>query len=123
LTINEDGSGSIQMTEIRHEPSYMQLVGEQYGRRFYKDSTYVFAEYIEKYNSNFKYTPAEQHFSPCIGRVHIKKSSFDKEYKTTFTYSFEKVCKYSIYIKPKITQMILKIICTHCRETLLSIYL
>jgi hypothetical protein len=32
LTINEDGSGSIQMTEIRHEPSYMQLVGEQYGK-------------------------------------------------------------------------------------------
>jgi hypothetical protein len=30
--INEDGSGSIQMTEIRHEPSYMQLVGEQYGK-------------------------------------------------------------------------------------------
>jgi hypothetical protein len=26
--------------------------------------------------------------------VHIKKSSFDKEYKP-FTYSFEKVCKYS----------------------------
>jgi hypothetical protein len=95
LTINEDGSGSIQMTEIRHEPSYMQLVGEQYGKEdFYKDSTYVFAEYIVKYNSNFiKYTPEEQALFSMYKqvRVHIKKSSFDKEYKTTFTYSFEKV--------------------------------
>jgi hypothetical protein len=50
LTINEDGSGSIQMTEIRHEPSYMQLVGEQYGKEdFIRIVMYVFAEYITEF--------------------------------------------------------------------------
>jgi len=95
LTINENGSGSFEMTEIRHEPSYMQLVGEQYSKEdFYKDSTYVFEDYIKKYNSNFiKYTPAEQALFSMYKevRVHLKKSSFDKEYKTTFTYLFDTV--------------------------------
>ena len=95
LTIKDDGSGIIVMSEFRNEPSYMRLVGEQYGKEdFYKDSTYVFSEFINKYNFNFvKYTGPEQalfaKFKEVV--VHIKKSSFDKEYKTTFTHSFTKV--------------------------------
>jgi hypothetical protein len=95
ITINDDGSGTIEMTENRHEPSYMRLVGEQYGKEdFYKDSTYVFSDYIKKYNYNFiKFTPIEQtlfsRYKDVV--VHIKKSSFDKEYKTTFTHVFSKV--------------------------------
>jgi hypothetical protein len=60
LTINEDGSGSIQMTEIQTWAELYAASGRAVWR-FYKDSTYVFAEYIVKYNSNFiKYTPEEQ---------------------------------------------------------------
>lgn len=97
MTIKEDGSGTIQITEFRHEPSYMKLVGENYGKEnIFKDSSYVFKEYIDKYNYNFiKYTPTEQMlFSKYTDvLVSIKKSSFDKEYKSTFKYSFDKVEK------------------------------
>ena len=95
ITINDDGSGTIEMTENRHEPSYMRLVGERYGKEdFYKDSTYVFSDYIKKYNYNFiKFTPVEQilfsRYKDVI--VHIKKSSFDKQYKTNFICHFAKV--------------------------------
>lgn len=114
LTINEKGSGSIEITDIRQESSSMQVVGEQYGKEdFYKDKTYVFKECIEKYNSYFiKYTPAEQVFFSMFKevRVHINKSSFDKKHKTICTTSFEKAANIPMYIKRKITQMILKII-------------
>jgi hypothetical protein len=101
--------GSIQMTEIRHEPSYMQLVGEHMAK---KDFIRIVRMYLNtKYTSNFiKYTCGAALFSMYkeVGfisrRVHLIKS------KTTFTYSFEKVVNIPIYIKPKITQMILKII-------------
>jgi hypothetical protein len=95
ITINEDGSGTIEIIESRHEPSYIRLVGEQYGKEnFFKDTSYVFNEYINRYNDNFvKYTPVEQKlFSRYKDvEVHIKKSSFDKEYKTTLNYSFTKI--------------------------------
>jgi hypothetical protein len=95
LTINEDGSGTIEMSEFRYEPSYMQVMGEQYGKEdFYKDKTYVFKDYIDKYSNNFiRYTPTEQVLFSMYNNVgvHIMKSSFDKEYKTTFNYSFDKV--------------------------------
>lgn len=95
LTINEDGSGIIVMSEFRNEPSYMKLVGEHYGKEdFYQDKTYAFSEYLDKYNLNFvKYTSLEQALFAKYKEVvvHIKKSSFDKEYKTTFTHSFIKV--------------------------------
>lgn len=95
ITINDDGSGTIEMIESRNEPSYMRLVGEQYAKEdFFKDTTYVFKEYVDKYNSNYiKYTPIEQILFSRYKNVsvHIKKSSFDKEYKTTFNYSFNKV--------------------------------
>ena len=95
ITINEDGSGTIEMSEFRHEPSYMRLVGEQYGKEdFYKDTIYVFSDYINKYNYNFvKYTSLERALFAKYNdvKVHVKKSSFDKEYKTTFTHVFNKV--------------------------------
>lgn len=95
ITINEDGSGTIIMSEFRQELSYMRLVGEQYDKEdFYKDHTYFFSDYIDKYNYNFvKYTSLEQALFTKYKevKVHVKKSSFDKEYKTTYVHGFNKV--------------------------------
>jgi len=95
ITINPDGSGNIEVAQLRDENSYMQLAGESYSREeTFKDTTYVFKEYIEKYKENFlKYTPEEQKLFQKYSnvKVHIKESSFEKEFKNVFSFDFNKV--------------------------------
>lgn len=95
ITINPDGSGSITIDELREESSYMQLTGEEYAtENIFKDTSYVFKEYINKYNENFvKYLPEERQLFQKYAnvKVHIKRSSFEKEFRTTFNLDFNKV--------------------------------
>lgn len=95
ININPDGSGSIEVVELRDENSYMQVAGENYSREeAFQDTTYIFKGYITKYNETFlKYTPAEQQLFQNYSnvKVHLKKSSFEKEFRTTFSQNFNKV--------------------------------
>lgn len=95
LSINSDGSGTIKLEQFRDENSYMQLAGEEYSKEnVFQDTTYVFKEYIYKYNENFtKYTAEEQQLFQKYAnvKVHLKKSSFEKEYKNEFSLQFHKV--------------------------------
>lgn len=95
ITINADGSGDVEVVELREENSYMQLAGEEYGKEnIFQDTTYIFKDYINKYNENFlKYLPEEQQLFQKYAnvKVHLKKSSFEKEYKTEFFLPFNKV--------------------------------
>lgn len=95
IIINSDGSGDIKVEQIRDENSYMQLAGEEYSKEnIFEDTTYVFKEYINKYQENFsKYTPQEQQLFRKYEnvKVHLKKSSFEKEYKNEFSLHFNKV--------------------------------
>ncbi|MEO8255452.1 MAG: hypothetical protein ABI554_13810 [Flavobacterium sp.] len=95
ITINADGSGSIEIVQLRDENSYMQMSGDNYSREeAFQDTTYVFQEYITKYNETFlKYTALEQQLFKSYSnvKVHIKKSSFEKEFRNTFTQNFSKV--------------------------------
>ena len=62
ININPNNSGTIVVDMHRNENSYMQIAREQYAKEtIFKDTTYVFQDYIEKYNGNFvKYTTTEQ---------------------------------------------------------------
>lgn len=95
LHINPDNSGNIEYDSHRNENSYMQIAKEEYSKEtVFQDTTYVFDEYINKYNANFiKYTPKEQELFNRFKnvKVHMKKSAFDKEYRTTITQDFKKV--------------------------------
>lgn len=95
ITINPDGTGNIEVVQLRDEHSYMQLAGESYSREeIFKDTTYVFKEYIENYKENYlKYTPEEQKLFQTYSRVkvHKKESSFEKEFKSVFFFDFNKV--------------------------------
>ncbi|UQD54920.1 hypothetical protein [Flavobacterium sp. K5-23] len=95
IHINPDGSGTIEINEHRDENSYMQIAGENYSKEtVFSDTTYVFQDYINKHNDNFiKYTQPEQDlFSKFKNvNVHIKKSAFDKEFRTIITQNFQKV--------------------------------
>ena len=95
ITINPDGSGKIEVIRLRDENSYMQLSGESYSREeVFKDTTYFFKEYIEKYKDNFsKYTVEEQKLMRKNSNVKVykKESSFEKEFKSVFSFDFNKV--------------------------------
>lgn len=95
IHINSDGSGTIETMTLRDEPSYMQLVGQDYSKEDkFIDTTYVFKEYIMKYSENFYKLPlAEKEIFNKFEdvTVHIKKSSYDKEFRTTISQKFEKI--------------------------------
>nr|WP_294785036.1 hypothetical protein [uncultured Flavobacterium sp.] len=95
ITINPDGSGDVELVQLREENSYMQLAGEEYAKEnVFQDTTYVFKEYIGKYKENFsKYTAQEQQLFQKYSnvKVHVKRSSFEKEFRTVFSLHFNKV--------------------------------
>lgn len=95
IIINSDGSGTIEIEQLRDENSYMQLVGEEYSKEnVFQDTTYIFKGYIEKYKQNFaKYKPEEQQLFQKYANVktQIKRSSYEKEFRTVFTLHFDKV--------------------------------
>jgi hypothetical protein len=95
ITINPDGSGDIEVFQLRDENSYMQIAREEYSsENIFQDTTYFFKEYIDKYNENFsKYQPEEKQLfqKHANVKVHLKKSSFEKEFKTTLSLHFDQV--------------------------------
>ncbi|MBP2284321.1 hypothetical protein H4V97_002639 [Flavobacterium sp. CG_23.5] len=95
IHLNQDGSGKIETESLRDEHSYMQLAGENYSKEEkFEDTTYVFKDFITKYSETFlKLQPSEkaifQKFSNV--NVHIKKSSFEKEFRTKINQNFNKI--------------------------------
>ncbi|MDR6843872.1 hypothetical protein [Flavobacterium granuli] len=94
IHLNTDGSGTIEVAKLRDENSYMQIVKENYSKEdIYRDTTYVFGDYIKKHQETFSRTPvADQkvflRYSDV--KVHRKASSYDKEFRTTYTQNFQK---------------------------------
>ncbi len=95
IYVNENRTGKIEIIKLRDEQSYLQLAGENYSKEEkFLDTTYVFRDFITKYSETFsKLTPAEkavfQKFENA--NVHIKKSSYEKEFRTTINQNFNKI--------------------------------
>lgn len=95
IHFNQDGTGKIEINELRDEHSYMQLMGENYSKEeVFKDTTYVFKDVITKHSETFSRLPEFekaifQKFATV--KVHSKKSSFEKEFRTTISQSFNKI--------------------------------
>ncbi|WP_367771774.1 hypothetical protein AB3G33_00350 [Flavobacterium sp. WC2421] len=92
IYLNQDGSGKIETESLRDENSYMQLSGENYSKEEkFEDTTYIFKDYINKYSENFLKLPA---FEKAIFQkyaavqVHIKNSSYEKEFRTKMNLDF-----------------------------------
>jgi hypothetical protein len=94
LQLNSDGSGIIKVEYLRDEHSYMQIAKENYSKEdIYRDTTYVFGDYIKKHQETFSRTPvADQKVFLTYSdvKVHKKESSYDKEFRTTYTQNFQK---------------------------------
>lgn len=95
LHLNQDGSGNIQTEFLRDEQSYMQLIGEEYSKEEkFEDTTYIFKDFITKYSENYSKLPVVEQaiFQKYANvNVHIKKSSFEKEYRTKVSQTFNKI--------------------------------
>lgn len=95
LHLNADGSGIVEVVNLRDEYSYMQIAKENYSKEdVYRDTTYVFGDYIKKHHETFSRTPvADQkvflRYSEV--KIHKKASSYDKEFRATYTQNFHKV--------------------------------
>jgi hypothetical protein len=93
LRINPDGTGTIEVSEVREENSYMQLAKEEYAKEdFYRDTTYVFKDYFTKYGETFARTSKEDqnvYLRYSDVNVHIKKSSSEKEFRTLISQNFK----------------------------------
>lgn len=92
INLNPDGSGSIEAVLLRDENSYMQLMGDKYFKEEeFLDTTFVFKDYIKKYKETFsKYSPQDQKILEKYSNVklHLKKSSFEKEFRDVFLLDF-----------------------------------
>lgn len=95
LHLNSDGSGDIEFMYVRDENSYMQIARENYSKEDkYRDTTFVFGDYIKKYNETFsRNLEADQKVFLKYSdvKVHIKESSYEKEFRTSYTQKFKKV--------------------------------
>lgn len=94
IHLNPDGSGIIEVEHLRDEHSYMQIAKENYSKEdVFRDTTYVFGDYIKKYHETFSRTAvADQkvflRYSDV--KIHRKASSYEKEFRTTYTQNFQK---------------------------------
>ena len=95
IHLKEDGSGKIVLMRLRDESSYMQVAGENYLKEEkFVDTAYVFKDFIMKYKETFsRLPPFEQTIFQKFAnvKVHLKKSSYDKEFRTTITQDFNRL--------------------------------
>jgi hypothetical protein len=95
IHLNQDGSGKIESESLRDEHSYMQLAGENYSKEEkFEDTSYVFKDFITKYAETFSKLPVSEKAifqKYATVNVHIKKSSFEKEYRTTISQNFDQI--------------------------------
>ncbi|MFV8393850.1 hypothetical protein [Flavobacterium sp. LB2P6] len=95
IHLNQDGTGRIETESLRDEHSYMQLAGENYSKEEkFDDTTYVFMDFITKYSGTFSKLPASEKAifqKYATVNVHIKKSSYEKEFRTTISQNFNTI--------------------------------
>ena len=93
LQLNPDGTGTIEVKELREENSYLQLAKDEYSKEdIYRDTTYVFKDYFSKYAETFARTSKEDqnvYLRYSDVKVHIKKSSSEKEFRTLISQNFK----------------------------------
>lgn len=95
IHLNQDGTGEIETESLRDEYSYMQLAGENYSKEEkFEDTTYVFKDFITKYSKTFSKLPGSEKAifqKYATVNVHVKKSSYEKEFRTKINQNFNKI--------------------------------
>lgn len=93
--ISDDGSGSVVAESTRDESIYMKYLGDEYfAEQEFVDSAYVVKDIIAKEQKTFDVF-LEEHQALLRKyenvKVHIKKDSYAKEYRTTISTPFKNI--------------------------------
>lgn len=94
ITINNDGSGNIEIIELRDENFFQKInsLNNIIEEEKFVDSTYIFGDFIKKHSKTFSITPVEhQKIFERYGavKVLVQKNSYDKVFRNTYTQNFE----------------------------------
>jgi hypothetical protein len=94
LNINHDGSGNIEVMELRDENFFQKinLLNNEVEKEKFIDSTYVFGDFIKKHSKTFLVTSVEHQkvFEKYSNvKVRVKKNSYEKDFRNTYTQNFE----------------------------------
>jgi hypothetical protein len=92
IYFNEDGSGKVEVVELRDEYSYMQIAGLIIPKKKSTSTHPTFSEVVLNTTTRFlKFTKPEQELFITYNDVNVHiKSSYDKEFRTVITQSFDK---------------------------------
>ena len=97
IVLDADGSGQIAIELHRVEQSYQQWAGEDYNKNeVFVDTTYVFDDFIAKYNQTFsRLTPEDKAvFNAYKGvQVQNKRNSYEKDFRTIISRKYKKIAE------------------------------
>src|SRR5687767_4843749 len=94
IKINPDGSGSIEVFQLRDENSYMQLGRPLSGSEKFTDTLFVFQDYITKYASTFvKFNKSDQALfqEHANVKMHVKLDPIQMENFNVISSDFKKI--------------------------------
>lgn len=97
IYLNNNGTGKIEVVQLRDEQSIVQFTGDKYSKKeVFVDTTYVFKDFISKYSETFsRLTPEDKAVFLKYEEVnaHIKMSSLENDYRTTYFQDFSAIEK------------------------------
>ncbi len=94
ININPDGSGSIEVFQLRDENSFMQIRRSQSDSEKFRDTIFVFQDYITKYQETFvKFTKSDQALfqEHANVKMHIKVDPIQRENFNIISCEFKKI--------------------------------
>lgn len=94
LNLNQDGSGTIETYSLRDENSFQQLRANDYNSEKFTDTTFVFKDYITKYQQTFvKFNKSDQALFQEHSNVkmHIKADPVQVENFNNVSFYFSKL--------------------------------
>ena len=94
IKINPDGSGTMEVLQLRDENSYMQLGRPLSGSEKFTDTLFVFQDYITKYGTTFvKFNKEDQALfqSHANVKMHVKLDPIQMENFNVISSDFKKI--------------------------------
>ncbi|STO15427.1 Uncharacterised protein [Flavobacterium hibernum] len=94
ICLNSDGSGSIEVYSLRDENSFQQLGKQRFGLDKFRDTTFVFQDYILQYQGTFiKYNKSDQALfqEHANVKMHIKVDPIQVENFNIVSLDFKKL--------------------------------
>ena len=94
ININPDGTGNIEIYSFRDENSYRQLGANLYNSEKFKDTAFVFRDYIAKYKDTFvKFSKSDQALfqEHANVKMQIKADPIQVEHFNVVSFDFRKL--------------------------------